>query len=233
MSDTETDVQPEQMALERVAFRCTEETERFFQGHPHDDRFCFELFRRALADGNQRAWERVYIQYRPMVAGWVKAHPSFHATGDEVQHFINRAFESMWRALESDTLDRFSNLRTLLSYLKSCVHTEILMVLRKSDPPITDMPKELAGKGRASVERKYVQKEQRQQVWEAVAARLRDEKEYLVVEAYFILDLKPREIYALYSDTFQDVQEIYRIKQNFLERMRRDPEIQRLGEEHT
>jgi hypothetical protein len=38
--------------------------------------------------------------------------------------------------------------------------------------------------------------------------------------------MKPSEIYREYPQTFRDVKEIYRIKENILARLRRDKELQ-------
>ena len=58
-----------------------------------------------------------------------------------------------------------------------------------------------------------------------------NDRERLVVYASFSLGLKPRELCAQYGDQFANVRDVYRIKQNVLERLRRDPELKTiLGE---
>jgi hypothetical protein len=43
-----------------------------------------------------------------------------------------------------------------------------------------------------------------------------------------MLDLKPQELYDHFRGVFSDVDEVYRVKQNVLARLRRDPEFQKL-----
>jgi hypothetical protein len=63
---------------------------------------------------------------------------------------------------------------------------------------------------------------QRRALWDLIKARLQDEKEHSVIYGSFVLALKPQELYELFQNLFSDVDEIYRIKQNVLFRLRRD-----------
>lgn len=68
--------------------RCAQESDRFFKRLPHDSRYCYELFRRAVTLGSQRAWDLIYAQYQPLVTSWVKCHAMFSATGEEASYFV-------------------------------------------------------------------------------------------------------------------------------------------------
>ena len=48
------------LALASIAHRCTRETEAFFQRRAHDPAYCYELFRRAIVDRCQPAWDVRY-----------------------------------------------------------------------------------------------------------------------------------------------------------------------------
>jgi hypothetical protein len=65
----------------------------------------------------------------------------------------------------------------------------------------------------------------RQEFWREINARVRDEKEHRVVYGSFVLALKPRELYAQFRETFRDVNDVYRVKENVLARLRRDAEL--------
>jgi hypothetical protein len=66
-----------------------------------------------------------------------------------------------------------------------------------------------------------------QSFWAWVNERLNDEKERLVLHGLFVLALKPRELCDHYQNMFADVEEVYRIKQNILARLRRDVEFRK------
>ena len=63
------------MTLRALVEQCAEATQRFFRELPHDNRYCFELFTRALVEQNQEAWGEVYLHYTPLVGISVLAYP--------------------------------------------------------------------------------------------------------------------------------------------------------------
>lgn len=220
------------LTLVGVAHRCAHETELFFQRQGYDPRYCFELFRRAIMGRNQRAWELVYAQYRPLVAGWVERHSAFPASGEEVQYFVNRAFEKMWVALTPGKFSQFSNLKSLLRYLQMCVHSVILDQVRVAEQAVVGVQAEVSSvesrAGGPVVENQALARVRRQEFWGEISARLRNEKERRVVYGSFVLALKPRELYSQFRETFRDVTEVYRVKENVLARLRRDAELKKL-----
>lgn len=217
------------LALSGVAQQCAQQTDRFFQRLQYDPRYCFELFRRALLERNQQAYALLYQQYQALVAGWVERHPSFPALDEEVQYFVNRAFEKMWRALTPSKFERFPDLKSLLSYLKLCAGSAVMDHARTGRlDMIDDEPGDLqiADTGaEVDPEQHTVGRVQQEEFWRLILTRLADERERLVVYGSFVLALKPRELSAKYPQVFADVNEIYRIKQNVLERLRRDAEL--------
>jgi DNA-directed RNA polymerase specialized sigma24 family protein len=218
------------LTLAGIAHRCSQETALFFQRQSYDPRYCFELFRRAIVGHDQRAWELIYAQYRPLVAGWVERHSAFPDSGEEAQYFVNRAFEKMWAALNSDKFSRFSDLGSLLRYLQMCVHSVILDQVRVAERCVVGVQAEgLAAEKSTSgpiVEDQALDWVHRQEFWREINARVHNEKERRVVYGSFILALKPRELYARFRETFRDVDEVYRIKENVLARLRRDAGLQ-------
>jgi hypothetical protein len=61
-----------------------------------------------------------------------------------------------------------------------------------------------------------------------VQAELKDDEEQLVAKASFINGLTPRQILGRYPHRFTDIQAIYRVKRNILERLRHSAAIQAL-----
>jgi hypothetical protein len=229
MSD-ETD--PRLLTLSGIAHRCAEETDLFFRRESHDPRYCYELFRRAILHHNEHAWEVICTQYLSLVAGWVQRHPSVETSGEEVQYFANCAFQKMWASVTSDRFERFADLKSLLRYLQMCVHSVIIDYIRTADQASEEIPDEDSTGGQVpagrAVEAQVLEQVHGQEIWRWLNARLHDEKERRVVYGTFILDLKPRELYNQFRDTFNDVDEVYRIKQNVVARLRRDPEFAKL-----
>ena len=60
-------------------------------------------------------------------------------------------------------------------------------------------------------------------LWGAVREALPDDTDRLVAQLSFIGALTPREIFARHRDRFETVNDVYRVKRNLMERLRRDP----------
>jgi len=222
------EVDPQHLPVDDLAKRCAQETELFFQHQPHDPRYCFELFQRAF-EGRDQAWDCIYLQYQPQVAGWVRKHPGFDASGEEVQYFIIGSFSKFWKAMMPERFRNFADLGSLLRYLQICVHSVMTDFNRSReiadsfDPQKIPEPKSKSE--RRKTESDVLDEIRWQKCEEWVNARLHGEKERLVLKLYIDDGLKPREIYGLFPDKFQDVAEVYRIRQNVVSRLGRDPEF--------
>ena len=218
---------PRTLGLSSLAHRCAQETDLFIRREAYDPAFCFELFRRTIVTGDQKAHERLYIQYQSLVAGWVERHPSYLGTGEEVQYFVNRAFEKLWRALTPAKFSQFNDLKALLAYLKMCTHSAIVDFSRAHQPSVSDEEpgEELIAAGPDSggdVEDNAVQQAQRADFWRLIDERISGEKERAVIYGSFVLAMKPAELHTQYAHLFSDVKDVYRTKQNVIERLRRD-----------
>lgn len=223
------------LTLAGLSHRCGQETESFFRRAAYDPAYCYELFRRALLERNSRAYGCLYSQYQPLVAGWVERHPGFSGSGEEIQYFVNRAFEKLWQALTPEKFQRFSDLKALLSYLKLCTHSVVIDHVRARQHTLLDEEASdatLASEpGESNLEEDTIERVQQQAFWQLVNQRLADEKEQAVVVGSFVLAMKPAELHQRYTHLFSDVKDVYRTKQNVLERLRRDPELLKLRAE--
>ena len=220
------------LSLAGVAQRCAQETDLFFRRQANDPRFCFELFRRAIQDRNQRAWDLVHRQYQLLVTGWVQRHPGYPTCGEEVQYLVNRAFEKMWAALAPERFGRLPDLKSALRYLQMCAHSAVVDQARLWGGEAADLPPEesaaMAAQAAPPVDEQALDRAGRRQFWDAISRRLLNDQERQVTIGSFVLALKPSEIVAEYPGSFGSVDEVYRVKANLLERLRRDPELKQL-----
>ncbi|HEY2592604.1 MAG TPA: sigma-70 family RNA polymerase sigma factor [Chloroflexota bacterium] len=214
-----------ELPLVELARRCREETLRFLSGGDRDDAYCFEIFHRAVVDRDDAAWEAIVTQYRGIVLAYVGQHSAASALHESEDYWVNRAFQRFWSAVAPERFSRFPDLPSLLKYLKMCVHSVLMdeMRARRSAASLDDVPEWLAS--RTSAERTVLGELSGQQLWDAIARELQDEAERRVVHLSFARDLKPAEIAERYPDLFASVADVYRIKRNVIERLRRSAEI--------
>ena len=91
--------------------------------------------------------------------------------------------------------------------------------------PLEDASEE--GSPEPSPEEQAMDRSEQQGLWDLINSRLQDEKERAVIYGSFVLVLKPQEVYDHYQSRFSDIDEIYRVKQNVVSRLRRDPELRK------
>jgi hypothetical protein len=224
------------LTVNDLAQRCAEETKKFLLRKTLESIYCFELFRRAICNRDDEAWSTICEQYKPMVADWwVRPRLKLKASDEDAEKIIEkvvyRTYQKFWSALDPHKFSNFQNLKSLLAYLKMCVNSVIVDQSRLAGPRSRDvdvdgLENKLRDPGPAP-EQMVIGYEGRQKFWDTIVARLHDETERLVVDQSFVLALKPREIYNKFPDKFTDVDEVYKIKQNVLARLRRDSEFQK------
>ncbi|UCG25733.1 MAG: sigma-70 family RNA polymerase sigma factor [Chloroflexota bacterium] len=219
------------LTLSGLRHRCAAESDRFFNRQEHDPRYCFELFKRAIDARDDRAWASIYEQYRPLVTGWVERHSLFSAADEETQYFVNRAFEKMWTAITPAKFENFSDLKSILSYLQMCVHSALVDYLRGREQAALFSQEHLAqipDDGSSNVEARVGKRVEREELWRWINERLKSEKERRVIYGTFVLAMKPRELHAQFAGTFDNVNEVYRIKENVMARLRRDKDLAKI-----
>lgn len=225
--------------------RCHRESERFFTQQENDPRFCYELFRRAFVHGNDLAWNCLYHQYQKLVLSWVTRHTLYPGLGEEADYFMNRAFEKMWQGIPAENFEKFPDLKSLLRYLQMCTHAVMVDFARwKEQAHLWDRAKQASSDDDDAYdpfatimdptmrpERTIAQREMQQILWHRLNELCNSEKEHLAIHGYFVLDLKPRQIYELYNGQFEDVRDVSRTKDNFLARVRRNDDFREFLED--
>jgi len=216
-----------ELPIGELARRCREETLRFLRGEPREDAFCFEIFQRAVVKRDDDAWEAIVTQYRGIVLAYVGQHTSAALVREPDDYWVNRAFQRFWSAVGPDRFGSFPDLPALLKYLKLCVHSVLLDEVRSrragSVTSLDEVPE--TAPADSDAERSAVGNLSGQQLWDAIAEELQNEAEEKVVHLSFARDLKPAEIFQRHPHLFASVDDVYRIKRNVLERLRRNANI--------
>ena len=215
---------PQRLSLAQLAERCAGETRRFYNNEPSDPAYCYELLRRAFVGGDQLAWDLVYQQYKAQIRRWVLHHPQFAATGEEAEDICHSTFTRLFRVVTPEKFAQFPNLATLLRYMQMTVNSVIMDLVRKRPSrELVDVDDDtteplLAPAGDLSPLEK-------QELWQLILSKLKTDGEVVLVRASFVWDMKPAEIYQTYPHLFAGVDDIYRLKQNILDRLSRVSEL--------
>lgn len=219
---------PERMDLTALSDACQRESSRFFNNADADNRFCYELFRRALKLRNNHAWEAIWTNYTNLVRGWL------HAAGAERlsiprDELVTLSFERFWHAMSSRAFEEFATLPALLKYLRLCCVCTVADLLRQSrhsdhvgldevnDIPTSNRPdQQVAGE------------ESRTMLWQTIEKAVQNEQERVIVTGCYLYGMKPNQVFDKHTRLFESVNDVYRIKRNLFNRLRRLPELRNI-----
>ncbi len=210
------------LSVDELARRCAQETEKFNRRQLSDPQFCFELLRRALAEGNAEAFTRVYLAYERQVLGWVYSHNRFAQTGESAEYFARIALSSFYFALRGDKFRRFSSLPQVLVYLKLCVHTAIAQYLRDQQPHTTGSLNDTDEPGHTP---DLAERANASELWGQICRLLVVARDRQLARCVFLQGLRPRDIVEAYPEHWSSEREVtvalYRIRRI----LRSDPEL--------
>jgi len=212
------------MPLSGVAAACRAEMEKRQRGEPFTDDFGAELFRRAICDRDQAAWAAVLAQYRPQLIGWVRRHPAYAEAGVDPEDVAVRALGRFWMAIRPQQLGRFREFACVLQYLKMCVHSVLMDEVRNHRDALTE-PLGEAEIERTSAEDPAVREVEEWDLWRVTTRVLPDQASRLAIYLSFARGMKPAEIHRRYPEHYGGVPDVYRIKRNAVDRLRRSPEM--------
>ncbi|HZU68241.1 MAG TPA: sigma-70 family RNA polymerase sigma factor [Ktedonobacteraceae bacterium] len=224
--------QLELLSINDLARCCSEETNKFLKQSASNDRYCLELFRRAITRHDDDAWACIYQQYAPLVLTWVNQHQSAAPLlgQDGSGPLVNAAFAKFSQALTPAKMDNFDSLAAILKYLKMCVHSVIADEVRSRQSRQYEETLELIENEPASEDPAddVVSTISAQGLWQVIQEELNGEEERVLIYLAYIHGMKPSEISSQHHRLFPTVEDVYRIKRNVLERLRRNRRLQTL-----
>lgn len=223
-------LQLESLSIHELARCCSDETKKFLKRSISESSFCLELFRRAMIQHDEDAWTYLYQQYTPLVLTWILQYRSaIPLLGHDAKtSLVNAAFAKFSQALTPVKMEKFDSLPAILQYLKMCVHSVIADEMRLHqerqceeafnareherviDDPADDVISSIVTQG----------------LWQTIQEELHDESERVLVYLAYVHGMKPREISHQHRHLFPTVDDVYRIKRNVLERLRRNRRLQ-------
>lgn len=221
---------PAEMDLATLLQRCTVESERFYRGKTHDTSFAYELFRRALVERSDVAWEHIYHHYAPLVESWVRRCGAFSQTGETSEFFVSSAFTKFWRAMMTKQFDAFPTLASLLHYLQLCASCVVIDSVRAQSwaEVLPETALDAVHTIQPSPDEEVLDRANRSELWSCIGTLLNDQTERVIVYESFVMGMKPGDIYQRHKDLFSTVHVVYNAKRNLLERLGRNQALRRM-----
>lgn len=204
------------------------------------ERFCFELFRRALVDDDQSCWNAIYGQYQNLIYGWIlKVTNGRYAVGvstvEDIEQDALRAFK---RSYTADKLALADGVGSVLKYLKSTVISATQLAQQKAAKELLqdEWASEVVDGHRGespdhqSPESAVLNAMESDALWQVIDDACNNEREQLVARLSFVSNLTPRRMMALHPDFFEDEESIYKLRKNLVKRLRRNAQLLELLE---
>jgi DNA-directed RNA polymerase specialized sigma24 family protein len=209
-----------EMSLPVLAAQCLRELDNYRRGEPCTDAYGLELLHRATFQDNQEAWAWVQHCFGGMVRGWLRCHPQREVACrlESAENYVAQTFERFWQATAYNQHVEFSTLAAAMQYLRACLYGAILDMLRAYARPREISLPDPGELGEPRVE----DNTENSEVWESLHMILSNLREQRLAFLLFHCGLKPREIIRFCPQEWSDVQEIYRLRRNIMERLLRN-----------
>jgi len=197
---------------EELVIGCYEETARFYVTNQSNSPSCYELFRRALDDLEEKALAAIYRIYERQVLNWITKHPIFWLTNCSPEDYASVAFSRFYFALKGKIAAGFPSVDRILNYLKSCVHTAIYQEYRKQRKSVEEIPIDQHDVPAAATHRPC----EIDDLWTYLCTLIPNEVDQILMRCAFVEQLKPRVIAAEYPNHWPSSRDVsialYRIR---------------------
>ena len=225
------------MTVPALAAACEQQSELFRHASAHDDAFCLELFRRAILRQIDEAWQALITQYQRMVASWVCQR--LDCEDNEPDDLVSEAFTRFNRSFTSDKFKVYGQLQPILAYLRRCAYTAVCDFQRRQQRHAVVVESlddegvsERLTTSRAGLEQAVFAKLQAQQIWQIVLEQCQNEAEKTLARRVFIEGWKPDQVHLAQREYYPSVQAVYGALRNLRDRLKRDPALSDLLQEH-
>jgi hypothetical protein len=214
------DLQYGELGLSVLVVQCLREIDNYRKGEPYTDKYGLELLRRATIENSYEAWESMQCCFDGLVHGWLRRHPKRRLASrfESEENYIAQAFERFWQATTLHQRMEFRTLGAALQYLRACLNGVVLDMLRTYVRPEEVSLPEPGKPGEPFAE----DDSEINDVWYVLQTIFSDARELRLAYLLFYCGLKPGEIVRFCSEEWSDVQEIYRLRHNIMDRIVRN-----------
>ncbi|HEU5097794.1 MAG TPA: hypothetical protein VFU22_02035 [Roseiflexaceae bacterium] len=181
----------------------------------------FELFRRAIRDRDADAWAAIYERYHSLLVSWAR-HSD--CPGESAVDIADHALARAWAALTPERFAEFPSLTSLLAYLRTCVKTTSIDIVRAQ--AASERAWQRVGAGQAATAEQIILGHlDRIALWQIVSAAASTPPERVTLIESYIYGLPPRAIQARHPKLFPDVTSVYTTKRNLFSRLQRNRDL--------
>src|SRR5947207_2361211 len=214
---------PEQLTVAELVQATRGEIQLFLRHQPTANACAFALFRRAIVERDEQAWTGLYELYNNLVHSWIARRAS-DLSSETHEALVNEVFAKFYRSLGPEKFERFSDIIPLLAYFKLCARSVVADYRRQRQAWLREEPLEFISQEPVvdDFAETIADHLAAQEVWAVVSREVTAQEERLIVVMVCGQGMSPRELQQHYPHVYGSVEDIYRIKRNIMERLRRN-----------
>ncbi len=220
---------PEQLTVAELVQATRGEIQLFLRHQPTANACAFALFRRAIVERDEQAWAGLYELYHNLVHSWIARRAS-DLSSETLEALVNEVFAKFYRSLGSEKFERFSDIIPLLAYFKLCARSVVADYRRQRQAWLHEEPLEFISQEPVVDDFADSVADQlaAQEVWAVVSREVTEQDERLILVLICAMGWTPAELQRRYPHVYASVEDIYRIKRNVMERLRRNRRLRAL-----
>lgn len=199
------------------------ENQQYRRGQPMEGTHSLELFRRAVGEQDQQAWEAIYARYWRLMAHWV------NGPLDQVQDRVQTAYLKFLHAIQPQSFaGKFATIGHLMAFLKRCAYAVRIDANRaRARQEIYGPPgswDEIPESHTLPSDEPELERIARKELLAYVEAQMRDDQERIVLHLT-LLGCTPRQVAEKAPALFPTPAEVYKVKERVLLRLSSDPRL--------
>jgi DNA-directed RNA polymerase specialized sigma24 family protein len=195
-----------------------------------EERYDYELFRRAIVERDEDAWAAIYERYRSLLMSWAVSCSRKMWVNERYDDIADQALTRAWLALTPKRFAGFASLAALLAYLHTCVTATVIDHAR-AQAARQRMMQQIEVDTIATPEQIVLGRIEREQLWQLLVNCVTAKPEYTFLVERFVFELPPRLILVRHPELFTDIGALYAIRRNLLLRLQCNPALRQLYQE--
>ncbi|MEM7131533.1 MAG: sigma-70 family RNA polymerase sigma factor [Chloroflexota bacterium] len=210
------------LSISELAEMCRIETDKSRENQPHSPRYCLELLRLGMVDGCQSAWYAIENQYKKLIQSRITTKVGQEDLIQDVWIQLIKRFK--------DGIPDFPTLPSLHAYIARTATNLVIDAVRKNEREerrVAQLEQEIQSRGEVDEESQLDMEELKKYIREKLVVP----PEKLLFQLLFEVGLTPKEIVEEHPNDFPSVQEVNKIRERIIKRLRRDPKIHRYLED--
>jgi hypothetical protein len=223
---------PKRISTSNLIDQVQREIQEYTSRQSSDDRYSYELFRRACVLRDEHAWSGICHLYSSLISSWIlRAVSNTALTSEEVASLTNATFAKFARSITPRKFDDFPTIKHLLAYCKQTACSVALDEMRYQQPhqlyeqPFEDVEHEPLFNDPAEI---VLARLESNELWQILSREMKSEAEQLTLHHLYVLGWPPRQLQQRFPQAFPSVDDVYRVNRNLIERLRRNRKLREL-----